>query len=162
MVHQHFMLVPVFSVVENVILGVEPDHGADYLDLDAARAQVQAINNDYGMQVPTDALIETLPVGIQQRVEILKVLFRSADVLILDEPTAVLTPQEVEEFFTIVRSLRDAGKAIVFITHKLHEILEIADRVSVLRQGRVVGRRPDSFSEADLAEMMVGAGQLFG
>jgi ABC-type uncharacterized transport system ATPase subunit len=157
MVHQHFMLVPVFSVVENVILGVEPATGADYLDLDAARAQVQAINNDYGMQVPTDALIETLPVGIQQRVEILKVLFRSADVLILDEPTAVLTPQEVEEFFTIVRSLRDAGKAIVFITHKLHEILEIADRVSVLRQGRVVGSgRPDSFSEADLAELMVG------
>ena len=157
MVHQHFMLVPVFSVVENVILGVEPTTGADYLDLDAARAQVQAINTDYGMQVPTDALIETLPVGIQQRVEILKVLFRSADVLILDEPTAVLTPQEVEEFFTIVRSLRDAGKAIVFITHKLHEILEIADRVSVLRQGRVVGSgRPDSFSEADLAEMMVG------
>ena len=157
MVHQHFMLVPVFSVVENVILGVEPTTGADYLDLDAARAQVQAINNDYGMQVPTDARIETLPVGIQQRVEILKVLFRSADVLILDEPTAVLTPQEVEEFFTIVRSLRDAGKAIVFITHKLHEILEIADRVSVLRQGRVVGSgRPDSFSEADLAELMVG------
>ena len=157
MVHQHFMLVPVFSVVENVILGVEPTTGADYLDLDAARAQVQAINTDYGMQVPTDALIETLPVGIQQRVEILKVLFRSADVLILDEPTAVLTPQEVEEFFTIVRSLRDAGKAIVFITHKLHEILEIADRVSVLRQGRVVGSgRPDSFSEADLAELMVG------
>lgn len=157
MVHQHFMLVPVFSVVENVILGVEPTTGADYLDLDDARAQVQAINNDYGMQVPTDARIETLPVGIQQRVEILKVLFRSADVLILDEPTAVLTPQEVEEFFTIVRSLRDAGKAIVFITHKLHEILEIADRVSVLRQGRVVGSgRPDSFSEADLAELMVG------
>lgn len=157
MVHQHFMLVPVFSVVENVILGVEPTTGADYLDLDDARAQVQAINNDYGMQVPTDARIETLPVGIQQRVEILKVLFRSADVLILDEPTAVLTPQEVDEFFTIVRSLRDAGKAIVFITHKLHEILEIADRVSVLRQGRVVGSgRPDSFSEADLAELMVG------
>ena len=157
MVHQHFMLVPVFSVVENVILGVEPTTGADYLDLDAARAQVQAINTDYGMQVPTDALIETLPVGIQQRVEILKVLFRSADVLILDEPTAVLTPQEVEEFFAIVRSLRDAGKAIVFITHKLHEILEIADRVSVLRQGRVVGTgQPDSFSEADLAELMVG------
>ncbi|MEC8109788.1 MAG: ATP-binding cassette domain-containing protein, partial [Pseudomonadota bacterium] len=157
MVHQHFMLVPVFSVVENVILGVEPTTGADYLDLDAARAQVQAINTDYGMQVPTDALIETLPVGVQQRVEILKVLFRSADVLILDEPTAVLTPQEVEEFFTIVRSLRDAGKAIVFITHKLHEILEIADRVSVLRQGEIVGDGdPSQFSEADLAKMMVG------
>ena len=157
MVHQHFMLVPVFSVVENVILGVEPTGGADFLDLQAARAQVQKINAEYGMQVPTDSLIENLPVGIQQRVEILKVLFRSADVLILDEPTAVLTPQEVDEFFAIVRALRDAGKGIVFITHKLHEILEIADRVSVLRQGQVVGQgRPDGFSEADLAEMMVG------
>ena len=157
MVHQHFMLVPVFSVVENVILGVEPTGTADYLDLDAARAQVQQINDDYGMEVPSDALIEDLPVGIQQRVEILKVLFRSADVLILDEPTAVLTPQEVEAFFGIVRALRDAGKAIVFITHKLHEILEIADRVSVLRQGQIVGHGvPSEFSEADLAEMMVG------
>ena len=157
MVHQHFMLVPVFSVVENVILGVEPTGAADYLDLDAARAQVQQINDSYGMEVPSDALIEDLPVGIQQRVEILKVLFRSADVLILDEPTAVLTPQEVEAFFGIVRALRDAGKAIVFITHKLHEILEIADRVSVLRQGRIVGNGvPSEFSEADLAEMMVG------
>ena len=157
MVHQHFMLVPVFSVVENVILGVEPTRGGDYLDLDAARAQVQDINSRYGMDVPTEALIKDLPVGIQQRVEILKVLFRSADVLILDEPTAVLTPQEVEEFFGIVRALRDAGKAIVFITHKLHEILEIADRVSVLRQGQIVGNGdPSKFSEADLAEMMVG------
>ena len=157
MVHQHFMLVPVFSVVENVILGVEPTRSGDYLDLDAARAQVQDINSRYGMDVPTEALIEDLPVGIQQRVEILKVLFRSADVLILDEPTAVLTPQEVEEFFTIVRALRDAGKAIVFITHKLHEILEIADRVSVLRQGQIAGNGdPSYFSEADLAEMMVG------
>jgi len=157
MVHQHFMLVPVFSVVENVILGVEPTAAADYLDLDAARAQVQQINDSYGMEVPSDALIEDLPVGIQQRVEILKVLFRSADVLILDEPTAVLTPQEVEAFFGIVRALRDAGKAIVFITHKLHEILEIADRVSVLRQGQIVGNGvPSEFSEADLAEMMVG------
>ena len=157
MVHQHFMLVPVFSVVENVILGVEPTRGADYLDLDAARAQVQNINSRYGMDVPTESLIMDLPVGIQQRVEILKVLFRSADVLILDEPTAVLTPQEVEEFFGIVRALRDAGKAIVFITHKLREILEIADRVSVLRQGKIVGDGdPSQFSEADLAEMMVG------
>ncbi|MDA9929911.1 ABC transporter ATP-binding protein [Alphaproteobacteria bacterium] len=157
MVHQHFMLVPVFSVVENVILGVEPTGKADYLDLATARKQVQQINTQYGMQVPTDALIEDIPVGIQQRVEILKVLFRSADVLILDEPTAVLTPLEVEEFFGIVRALRDAGKAIVFITHKLHEILEIADRVSVLRQGRIVGSGiPSNFSEADLAEMMVG------
>ena len=157
MVHQHFMLVPVFSVVENVILGVEPTGSADFLDLAAARDQVQAINARYGMDVPSDVLIEDLPVGIQQRVEILKVLFRSADVLILDEPTAVLTPQEVEAFFGIVRALRDAGKAIVFITHKLHEIIEIADKVSVLRQGEIVGGGvPSDFSEADLAEMMVG------
>ena len=139
MVHQHFMLVPVFSVVENVILGVEPTGSADFLDLAAARDQVQAINARYGMDVPSDVLIEDLPVGIQQRVEILKVLFRSADVLILDEPTAVLTPQEVEAFFGIVRALRDAGKEIVFITHKLHEIIEIADKDSVLRQGEIVG-----------------------
>ena len=157
MVHQHFMLVPVFSVVENVILGVEPTGTGDFLDLATARQQVAAINARYGMDVPPDALIEDLPVGIQQRVEILKVLFRSADVLILDEPTAVLTPQEVEAFFAIVRALRDAGKAIVFITHKLHEIIEIADKVSVLRQGEIVGGGvPSDFSEADLAEMMVG------
>jgi simple sugar transport system ATP-binding protein len=109
------------------------------------------------LEVDPDALIETLPVGIQQRVEIIKVLFRSADVLILDEPTAVLTPQEVEDFFEIVRSLRDAGKAIVFITHKLHEILDIADRISVLRGGQIVGEGdPKSSSPAELAEMMVG------
>ena len=157
MVHQHFMLVPVFSVVENVILGVEPTGTGDFLDLATARQQVAEINARYGMDVPPDVLIEDLPVGIQQRVEILKVLFRSADVLILDEPTAVLTPQEVKAFFTIVRALRDAGKAIVFITHKLHEIIEIADKVSVLRQGEIVGGGvPTDFSEADLAEMMVG------
>ena len=157
MVHQHFMLVPVFSVVENVILGVEPTGTGDFLDLATARQQVAEINARYGVDVPPDVLIEDLPVGIQQRVEILKVLFRSADVLILDEPTAVLTPQEVKAFFTIVRALRDAGKAIVFITHKLHEIIEIADKVSVLRQGEIVGGGvPTDFSEADLAEMMVG------
>jgi len=157
MVHQHFMLVPVFSVSENVILGVEPTKNFNFLDIKKARHQVEAINNEYGLHVPPDELIENLPVGIQQRVEILKVLFRSADLLVLDEPTAVLTPQEVDEFFTIVRTLRDAGKAIVFITHKLHEILEISDRVSVLRQGQVTGEGdPKNLSEADLAEMMVG------
>jgi general nucleoside transport system ATP-binding protein len=157
MVHQHFMLIPVFTVAENVVLGVEPTGRLDFLDLDTARAQVREINERYGLQVDPDALIEELPVGIQQRVEILKVLFRSADVLILDEPTAVLTPQEVEEFFEIVKSLRDAGKAIVFITHKLHEILAIADRISVLRGGRIVGEGdPKTVTEAELAEMMVG------
>lgn len=157
MVHQHFMLVPVFTVAENVVLGVEPTGRLDYLDLHTARAQVREINDRYGLEVDPDALIEDLPVGLQQRVEILKVLFRSADVLILDEPTAVLTPHEVEEFFMIVQSLRDAGKAIVFITHKLHEILAIADRINVLRAGRIVGEGdPKTITEADLAEMMVG------
>ena len=157
MVHQHFMLVPVFTVAENVVLGVEPTGRFDRLDLAAARAQVREINDRYGLQVDPDAVIEDLPVGLQQRVEILKVLFRSADLLILDEPTAVLTPQEVEAFFEIVKSLRDAGKAIVFITHKLHEILAIADRISVLRGGRIVGHGdPATVTGADLAEMMVG------
>ncbi|MCB1338291.1 MAG: ABC transporter ATP-binding protein [Maritimibacter sp.] len=157
MVHQHFMLVPVFTVAENVVLGVEPTGRLGYLDLKKARAQVEAINEKYGLHVPADALIENLPVGIQQRVEILKVLFREADVLILDEPTAVLTPQEVEEFFGIVKGLKEAGKAIVFITHKLHEILAISDRISVLRQGRITGEGdPATLDEEKLAEMMVG------
>lgn len=157
MVHQHFMLVPVFTVAENVVLGVEPTGRLGYLDLKKARAQVDEINEKYGLRVPADELIEDLPVGIQQRVEILKVLFREADVLILDEPTAVLTPQEVEEFFGIVNSLKAAGKAIVFITHKLHEILAVADRISVLRQGAITGEGdPKQLDEEKLAEMMVG------
>jgi ABC-type uncharacterized transport system ATPase subunit len=157
MVHQHFMLVPVFTVAENVVLGIEPTGRLDFLDIATARKQVREINEKYGLEVDPDALIENLPVGIQQRVEIIKVLFRSAEVLILDEPTAVLTPQEVEEFFGIVRSLRDAGKAIVFITHKLHEILEISDRINVLRGGKITGEGdPKTVTEKDLAEMMVG------
>jgi len=157
MVHQHFMLIPVFTVAENVVLGVEPTGRLDHLDLRKARAQVRAINDQYGLQVNPDAKIETLPVGVQQRVEIIKVLFRQADVLILDEPTAVLTPQEVDEFFQIVKSLRDAGKALVFITHKLNEILDIADRISVIRRGRIVGEgTPRELTRPQLAEMMVG------
>jgi simple sugar transport system ATP-binding protein len=157
MVHQHFMLVPVFTVAENVVLGIEPTGHLDHLDLDAARSDVRRLGQAYGLHVDPDARIETLPVGIQQRVEILKVLFRSADVLILDEPTAVLTPQEVEEFFQIVASLRDAGKAIVFITHKLNEIREIADRISVIRRGEIVGEGdPKVLTREQLAEMMVG------
>ncbi|MCB9992948.1 MAG: ABC transporter ATP-binding protein [Hyphomicrobiaceae bacterium] len=157
MVHQHFMLVPVFTVAENVVLGVEPTGPLDSLDLKTARAQVREINETYGLEVDPDALIENLPVGIQQRVEIIKVLFRSADVLIFDEPTAVLTPQEVTDFFKIVRALREAGKALVFITHKLHEILEIADRINVLRAGQIVGEcLPGEKTDLELAEMMVG------
>ena len=157
MVHQHFMLVPVFTVAENVVLGVEPTGRLNHLDLAQARAKVREIGEAYGLTVDPDALIETLPVGLQQRVEIIKVLFRSANVLILDEPTAVLTPQEVEDFFGIVRSLRDSGKAIIFITHKLNEIIEIADRISVLRAGRIVGEGdPKVMTRAELAETMVG------
>ncbi len=157
MVHQHFMLVPVFTVAENVVLGVEPTGALDRLDMAKAREQVSAISAAHGLHVDPDAIIEEIPVGTQQRVEILKVLFRSADVLIFDEPTAVLTPQEVTDFFGIVRSLRDAGKALVFITHKLREVLEVADRISVLRGGKIVGHGdPKTATEADLAEMMVG------
>jgi len=157
MVHQHFMLVPVFSVTENVVLGVEPTGRLDHLDKSTARAKVLEINETYGLEVNPDAIIETLPVGAQQRVEIIKVLFRSADVLILDEPTAVLTPQEVDDFFEIVKALRDAGKALVFITHKLNEILEIADRIAVIRDGRIVGEGdPKKLTRPELAEMMVG------
>ena len=157
MVHQHFMLIPVFTVAENVVLGVEPVGRFDHLDLEKARAQVRRLSEEYGLAVDADALVETLPVGVQQRVEIIKVLFREADVLILDEPTAVLTPQEVDEFFQIVRSLCDAGKAIVFITHKLNEILEISDRISVIRRGEIVGSGdPKKLTRPVLAEMMVG------
>ncbi len=162
MVHQHFMLVPVFTVAENVVLGVEPVGAFDRLDIAKAREQVRTISTQHGLNVDPDGIIEEIPVGIQQRVEIIKVLFRSANVLIFDEPTAVLTPQEVTEFFGIVRSLRDAGKALVFITHKLHEVIEVADRINVLRGGKVVGERdPKTATEAELAEMMVGRAVTF-
>jgi simple sugar transport system ATP-binding protein len=162
MVHQHFMLVPVFTVAENVVLGVEPTGRFDYLDMAKARAQVSRISAEHGLAVDPNAIIEEIPVGLQQRVEIIKVLFRSADVIIFDEPTAVLTPQEVTEFFGIIRSLRDAGKALVFITHKLHEVLEVADRISVLRGGKVVGDGdPKTATDAELAEMMVGRSVRF-
>ena len=157
MVHQHFMLVPVFTVAENVVLGVEPAKALDRLDMKTARAQVRAISSEHGLEVDPDAIIEEIPVGLQQRVEIIKVLFRSANAIIFDEPTAVLTPQEVVEFFGIIRSLREAGKALVFITHKLGEVLEVADRISVLRAGKIVGEGdPRTATSADLAEMMVG------
>jgi simple sugar transport system ATP-binding protein len=158
MVHQHFMLVPVMSVTENVVLGVEPTNVAGVIDYREADREVREISEQYGLAVDPHAIIEDLPVGIQQRVEIIKVLFRDAQYLVFDEPTAVLTPQEVQEFFGIVRGLRDAGKAIIFITHKLKEILEIADRVIVLRRGKTVGEVEDlsTVGENDLAEMMVG------
>ena len=138
MVHQHFMLVPVFTVAENVMLGHEQTRGGGRLDLEAARAQVKEISARFGFHVDPDALVEDLPVGVQQRVEIIKALSRNADVLVFDEPTAVLTPQETDELMAIMRQLRDEGSAIVFITHKLREVRAVADRITVdpPRQGR--------------------------
>ncbi|MFM7145157.1 MAG: ABC transporter ATP-binding protein [Actinomycetales bacterium] len=157
MVHQHFMLIPVFSVYENVVLGVEPTTGPGVLNRRKARNEVREISERYGLAVDPDALVETLPVGIQQRVEIIKVLLRGAQILVFDEPTAVLTPQEVEEFFGILAELKGRGATIIFITHKLKEALAVADSIVVLRDGRVAGTaNPKTASPEDLASMMVG------
>lgn len=157
MVHQHFMLVPVLTVTENVILGVEPTRNRIFLDRRTATRSVRRISEQYGLRVDPDATISNLSVGVQQRVEIIKLLYREADILILDEPTAVLTPQEVEDLFAIIRSLVEQGKSVIFITHKLNEVMDIADRITVLRNGRVVGTtKPDQSDQAELAAMMVG------
>ena len=157
MVHQHFMLVPVFSVAENVVLGFEPTRGGGFLDHRKARKDIRRLSQEFGLEVNPDALVEHLPVGAQQRVEILKALIRDAKVLILDEPTAVLTPQEIEALFRIMRSLALAGRSILFITHKLKEVLAVADRITVMRLGKVVGAAdPTAVDEAELAAMMVG------
>ncbi|MCJ7693798.1 MAG: ABC transporter ATP-binding protein [Anaerolineaceae bacterium] len=156
MVHQHFMLVPVFSVLENIILGSEVKTGP-FLTKAKARKQIIELSNAYGLEVDPDTIIEDIPVGVQQRVEILKALYRRANILILDEPTAVLTPQETEDLFRIMRELKERGVSIVFITHKLKEVLEIADRIIVMRRGIVVGETdPIKSNESDLANMMVG------
>ena len=157
MVHQHFMLVPVFTVAENVVMGVEPTVGGIKLDMKSAREQVRRISEQYGMHLDPDAIIEEMPVGLQQRVEIIKVLFRHAKIVVFDEPTAVLTPQEIDDFFGIVESLKADGKGIVFITHKLREAIKVADRIEVLRRGRTVGSAdPHTVADTELAEMMVG------
>ena len=156
MVHQHFMLIPVFTVAENVMLGHESTGFAGSLDLDTARARVREISDRFGFHVDPDALVEDLPVGVQQRVEIIKALSRDAKVLIFDEPTAVLTPQETDELMAIMRQLREAGTAIVFITHKLREVREVADRITVIRLGKVVGEADPAASNAELAALMVG------
>ena len=159
MVHQHFVLVDPFTVTENVILG---DEGSAILDMDTAHEKVAELAKTYGFQVRPSALIEDLSVGEEQRVEILKALYRGVEVLILDEPTAVLTPLEAKDLFSNLRRLRDDGKAIVFISHKLDEVLAIADRITVLRRGKVVGETtPAEASKAKLAEMMVGRPVLF-
>ncbi|MDO8106906.1 ABC transporter ATP-binding protein [Isoptericola sp. b441] len=156
MVHQHFMLIPVFTVAENVMLGNETTLSGGRLDIQAAREKVRAIADRFGFHVDPDALIEDLPVGVQQRVEIIKALSRDAKVLIFDEPTAVLTPQETDEFMGIMRQLRDEGAAIVFITHKLREVREVADRITVVRRGAVVGEATADQPDSELAAMMVG------
>src|SRR6201995_4952069 len=156
MVHQHFMLVPVFTVAENVTLGIEQADRVGLLDRRRTRREVADLSHRYGLDVDPDALVEDLPVGIQQRVEIVKALVRQANVLILDEPTAVLTPAETEELFRIIRQLRDGGTSVIFISHKLREVQAIADTITVLRRGAVVGERPPAASAEDLAALMVG------
>lgn len=157
MVHQHFMLVPVMTVTENVMLGVEPVKNGVFLDQEKVANRIKEISNQYGLEVDPHAYVKDLPVGIQQRVEIIKVLYRQADILILDEPTAVLTPQEVEGLFKIIDTLIKAGKSIIFITHKLKEVLAVADDITVLRLGTVVGSiNPENATSEILATMMVG------
>jgi simple sugar transport system ATP-binding protein len=157
MVHQHFMLIPPLTVTENVMLGHENITAGVVLDRRSAARRIRELSASYGLQVDPEARIEDLPVGAQQRVEILKAFYRNADILILDEPTAVLTPQEAQELFAIMRRLADSGKSIIFITHKLKEVLAVADRIMVLRLGRVVGTAdPHTATEAELASMMVG------
>jgi general nucleoside transport system ATP-binding protein len=157
MVHQHFMLIPVMTVAENIVLADEPRSGAGLLDARAAAARVRELSDRFGLAVDPDAVVEDVSVGQQQRVEILKALYREANVLVLDEPTAVLTAQETQELFRVLRALRDDGKAIVFISHKLGEVLEIADRVTVLRRGKRIDTVPaEGATEESLARLMVG------
>ncbi len=156
MVHQHFMLVPVFTVAENVVLGFEPTKSLDRIDYRKANDEIRELSQRFKLEVDPEAIIENLPVGLQQRVEILKALSHDAELLILDEPTAVLTPQEIDSLMEIMRSLAAAGKSILFITHKLKEVKEIADVITVIRQGRVVGTAEPTASESMLASMMVG------
>ncbi|HMP41787.1 MAG TPA: ABC transporter ATP-binding protein [Roseiflexaceae bacterium] len=156
MVHQHFMLVPTLTVAENVMLGTEITSGL-LLDEKQANRRVRELSEQYGLTVPPDALVQNLPVGVQQRAEIIKALYRGAEILILDEPTAVLTPQEADDLFEVIKVLRAQGKSIIFISHKLKEVLAIADRISVLRRGRMVGSAlPQESTEESLAAMMVG------
>lgn len=156
MIHQHFQLVPGFTVVENVALGLPSSRGP-ITDLDLVSSRMRELAAQYGLHVEPNALVWQLAVGQQQRVEIIKALYRDASLLILDEPTAVLTPQEVQEFFSILRRLRDAGNALIFISHKLYEVMAISDRVTVLRDGRVVGRAATrDTNQKELARMMVG------
>ena len=156
MVHQHFMLIPVFTVAENVVLGNEPTKKLGVLDLDAARKKVRELSERFGFDVDPDALVSDLPVGAQQRVEIIKSLIRDAKILVLDEPTAVLTPQETDELMQIMRDLAAVGTSIIFITHKLREVQAVSNKITVIRQGKVVGEAKPTSSAGELATMMVG------
>jgi ABC-type uncharacterized transport system ATPase subunit len=156
MVHQHFMLIPVMTVAENIVLATEPTKGP-FLDLASAEKRVRELSSQYGLTVRPEAKVASISVGMQQRAEILKALYRGAEILILDEPTAVLTPQEASELFTIIRSLQEGGKSIIFISHKLNEVLEIADRITVLRQGKKIDTVPrEGATREGLARLMVG------
>ena len=156
MVHQHFMLVPVFTVAESVALGYEPTKAAGIIDLKKARELVESVSARFGFDIDPDAKIEDLPVGAQQRVEIVKALSRDASVLVLDEPTAVLTPQETDELMAIMKQLASEGTSIIFITHKLREVRAVADKITVIRRGKVVGEASPNSTEAELANLMVG------
>jgi ABC-type uncharacterized transport system ATPase subunit len=157
MVHQHFMLIPVMTVAENIVLATEPRRGGVLLDYDAAVKRVEEIARTFNFAIDPRSRVENISVGQQQRVEILKALYRGADVLILDEPTAVLTPQEAKELFAILRSLTREGMSVIFISHKLHEVLEIADRVTVLRRGKMIETLPrEGATQPQLAKLMVG------
>ena len=156
MVHQHFMLIPVFTVAENIVLGHERTKGPGLLDLEEARKEILRVSAEYNFDIDPDALIEDLPVGLQQRVEIIRALIYDAKVLILDEPTAVLTPQETDELLRNMKKLKEKGTSIVFITHKLREVKEAADKITIIRRGKVVGTASPSASQEELASMMVG------
>jgi simple sugar transport system ATP-binding protein len=157
MVHQHFMLIPVMTVAENIVLAEEPTYAGVMLDFGEARQRVRELSDRYGLAVDADARIQDITVAQQQRVEILKALYRGAEILVLDEPTAVLTPQEAKELFAIIAELRSQGKSIIFISHKLHEVLEVADRITVLRRGKKIDTVPkEGATEESLARMMVG------
>src|SRR5207249_2728037 len=157
MVHQHFMLIPVMTVAENIVLGTEPSAAGIFLDHSAADKRVRELAASFNFAIDPDARIQNISVGQQQRVEILKALYRRADILILDEPTAVLTPQEANDLFEILRSLAREGMSVIFISHKLHEVLDIADRISVLRRGKLIDTIPrEGATEQGLAKLMVG------
>lgn len=156
MVHQHFMLVPVFTVVENIVLGHEKTGFAGRLDLNEARERIKKVSDQFNFDVNPDDLIEGLPVGVQQRVEIIRALIYDAKVLILDEPTAVLTPQETDDLLKIMQELKAQGTSIIFITHKLREVKAVADRITIIRRGKVVGNASPSASQSELASLMVG------